>query len=185
MPQKHCIRCGINFEAFRASHKYCSTNCAHISNKAGKGQIRLQDKGRFCKQCGTWFAIEAGKGGNNKWHCSLDCSTKSARESRSKFWANQLDPKQKKAEYHQNNREKVGPDGNLKRFRRRHPEVEMKCQSCGETRVLDIAHKPEYKLNGAWRSAKNTTPEKVWILCPTCHTLLDRMHYSPSELGLF
>jgi hypothetical protein len=27
-------------------------------------------------------------------------------------------------------------------------------------------------------------PEKVWVLCPTCHRLLDRMNYSPSELGL-
>jgi len=25
----------------------------------------------------------------------------------------------------------------------------------------------------------------VWVLCPTCHALLDRMHYPPEELGLF
>jgi hypothetical protein len=27
-------------------------------------------------------------------------------------------------------------------------------------------------------------PEMVWVLCPTCHRLLDRMHYPPTDLGL-
>jgi heterodisulfide reductase subunit B len=87
-------------------------------------------------------------------------------------------------DYRKKSREKIGPDGNLKRFRLRHPEIPIHCQACGESRVVDIAHKPEWKRNGAWRSAKNSTPEKVWLLCPTCHALIDRMNYDPSELGL-
>jgi len=74
--------------------------------------------------------------------------------------------------------------GNLKRFRNRYPDIEIKCQVCGESRVVDIAHRPGYERNGAWRSIENTTPDKVWILCPTCHALLDRMNYTPEELGL-
>jgi heterodisulfide reductase subunit B len=50
--------------------------------------------------------------------------------------------------------------------------------------VLDIAHKPKYKRKGAWRNVKNTTPEKIWILCPTCHALIDRKGYDPQQLGL-
>jgi hypothetical protein len=50
--------------------------------------------------------------------------------------------------------------------------------------VLDIAHRPEHARRGAWSNAANTTPEKVWILCPTCHALLDRLGYSAEQLGL-
>lgn len=181
---KFCIECGKPFEANRASHKYCSVYCANKHGRKTKGVVLLQDQGRFCKQCGTAFSVPSGRGGNNRWHCSDECSVKSARESRSKFWAKQPDAKAKMGEYHAVSREKVGPDGNLKRFRKRYPHVLMACQSCGDTRVLDIAHKPEHRRNGAWRSVENTTPEKVWILCPTCHALLDRMHYPPEDLGL-
>jgi hypothetical protein len=77
------------------------------------------------------------------------------------------------------------PDSNLIRFRRTNLDAPMACESCGETRVLDLAHKPEHRRNGEWRSVKNCSwPERVWVLCPTCHALLDRMNYSPEELGL-
>jgi len=88
--------------------------------------------------------------------------------------------------YRQNWQAKVGTDSNMLRFRLRFPDAPTSCQSCGETRVLDIAHKPEFRRNGHWRSKENTTwPDKVWILCPTCHALLDRKGYEPSSLGLF
>jgi hypothetical protein len=61
----------------------------------------------------------------------------------------------------------------------------MACESCGEGRVLDVAHKPHARRYGAWRSAQNCKwPDMVWILCPTCHALLDRMNYPPEELRL-
>jgi 5-methylcytosine-specific restriction endonuclease McrA len=63
-------------------------------------------------------------------------------------------------------------------------DAPKQCQSCGEDRVLDIAHKPDHKRNGSWRSKKNTSMEKVWILCPTCHALIDRNNYDPFSLGL-
>lgn len=179
---KFCVFCGTQFQSTNAWHKYCSDKCRDTYNNNRKERTLLV--GRFCRQCGVQFFPDL-KDGKNKQHCSSDCSKKSARESRSKFWERLGDKKKEKmSEYHVKNRDKVGPDGNLKRFFARHPEAPKACQSCGETRVLDIAHKPGHKRNGEWRSVKNTTLEKVWILCPTCHALLDRMNYDPAELGL-
>jgi len=179
--KKHCIICGKAFEAKTAWAKYCSRKCQTKKYNDAKG-YKLSE-GRFCKQCGTQF-FPSFETGANQQHCSKECSKKSARESRSTFWEKQKDPKQKMKDYYKKSREKVGPDGNLKRFRNRYPDIEIKCQSCGESRVVDIAHKPGYERNGAWRSIENTTPDKIWILCPTCHALLDRMNYTPEELGL-
>ena len=179
MNERHCVLCGTSFLATRAWQKYCSKQCQTKNNN--DLTPRTLKAGRFCKQCGTNFFPDFADG-KNRQHCSNECSVKSARDSRSKFW--EKHGKEKEIIYRQRTKEKIGKDSNLKRFRKRYPEIEIKCQSCGEQRVVDIAHKPEHKRNGEWRSAKNTTPEKVWILCPTCHALLDRMNYSPSELGL-
>jgi hypothetical protein len=176
---KHCISCGASFQATNAWHKYCSDNCKQKHGRISRGIYKLID-GRFCKQCGTRF-YPLGTGGNNKHHCSAECSSKSARESRSKFY--EKNP-HKKDIYYKKSREKNGVDGNMKRFLKRFPDAPQSCESCGDSRVLDIAHKPEYKRNGEWRSVANTTIEKVWILCPTCHALLDRKGYTPEELGL-
>jgi hypothetical protein len=179
--KKYCVMCGTAFQAKTAWARYCSIKCKSKRYNESKG-YKLS-KGRFCKQCGVQFFPDFRTGANQQ-HCSKECSRKSARESRSNFWGKQKDPKQKMKDYHKKSTAKIGPDGNLKRFRSRYPDVKLECQSCGESRVVDIAHKPEHKRNGAWRSVKNTTPEKVWILCPTCHALLDRMNYTPEELGL-
>ncbi len=178
MTTRHCVVCGAEFQAHRSFHRYCGRKCSSLAGRR-KGGIKLE-AGRFCRQCGTKFFPAMNQ--QNKQHCSDECSKTSARESRSKFWAQNKDEKHKK--YRDTRRAKVGPDGNLKRYYAKYPDAPKECESCGENRVLDIAHKPSYKRNGAWRSAKNTTPNKVWILCPTCHTLLDRMHYEPKELGL-
>jgi hypothetical protein len=178
---KFCTICATPYEARNAWHRYCSRKCRTENDRNQAG--RKIDSGRFCKQCGSKF-FPAYMTGNNKQHCSSECAVKSARESRSKFWGKQPDAKKKMAEYYQRSRERIGPDGNLKRFYSRHPDAPHACQSCGETRVLDVAHRPGFERNGAWRSKDNTTLEKVWVLCPTCHALLDRMHYPPEELGL-
>ena len=184
MAIKHCVICGNEFEAHTARHRYCSRACETKNYRNAHG-LHLLKNGRFCRQCGKQFFPE-GSGGNNKQHCSQECSDKSARESRSKFWEKLGDKKKEKMnEYYTTSREKIGTDGNLKRFYARYPNAPRACQSCGETRVLDISHKNGYERNGAWRSVKNTTIDKVWILCPTCHALLDRMHYAPIDLGLF
>lgn len=92
---------------------------------------------------------------------------------------------QQEAIYRARTKAKRFPDSNLVRFYRSNPNAPHKCESCGETRVLDVAHKPSYPRWGAWRSASNCVwLEMVWVLWPTCHALLDRMHYSPADLSL-
>lgn len=136
---------------------------------------------RNCRYCGTEFAAIKQRADANRQHCSRECAVQSARKSRRQFY--QRKP-HKYREYHERRRQKIGPDGNLKRFYSRYPDAPRACQSCGENRVLDVAHKPGHERNGAWRSKENTAIEKIWILCPTCHALLDRMGYSPADLGL-
>lgn len=185
MKTRYCIECGTPFEASNGKHKHCSERCSNLTGKRRAITYKpLFESGRFCRQCGKHFDIPKGSGANNKWHCSASCALKSARESRLKFWKRPGAVEARKT-YNLRHRVKVGPDGNLKRFYRLHPEAPRECQSCGESRVLDVAHKPSHRRNGAWRSVKNTKwPDFVWVLCPTCHALLDRMHYPPSELGL-
>lgn len=178
---RHCVLCGNAFQATDSKHRYCSPRCAQ--NQSKRARSKMLNEGRFCRQCGQHFFPDLNQ--QNRQHCTLDCSVKSARQSRSKFWEKLGSKKKEKmASYYAKSREKLGPDGNLKRFYARHPNAPHECQSCGEARVLDIAHKPNHSRNGAWRSVKNTSPEKVWILCPTCHALLDRMNYPPDQLGL-
>ena len=178
---KYCINCGKQFEAVRASHNTCSRPCRSrvYNNSIGLGLPRT----RFCRICGTPFTMTGiGKGQNNQWYCSDPCRKEAARQARCKFY--KKNP-HKLNEYHQRAREKSGPDGNLKRFYRRFPNAPRACESCGEARVLDVAHKPGHQRAGAWRSVANVAwPDKVWVLCPTCHALLDRMNYAPSDLGL-
>jgi len=177
----YCRYCSKTFEPERKWQLYCSDQCRVDFNNSLTKKTDIQ-KTRYCKVCGKSFII--GFQQMNKQHCSLECSQKSARISRTKFWSNQIDKKSKRDLYYKKSKEKCGPDGNLKRYYLRYPDAPRNCQSCGENRVLDIAHKPGFERNGSWRSVSNCTPEKVWILCPTCHALLDRMNYSPNELGL-
>jgi predicted nucleic acid-binding Zn ribbon protein len=174
---KHCIVCGKTFDSKTPWHKYCSRKCSSQIYRENHG-LKLKN-GRFCRQCGVKFFPELKQ--QNKQHCSIECSRKSARESRSKFY--ERNP-QKSFEYYKRRQAKHSIDNNMHRFLQRFPNAPRKCQSCGEERVLDIAHKLEHRRNGSWRSNKNTTLDKIWILCPTCHALIDRKGIPPSQLGL-
>ena len=69
------------------------------------------------------------------------------------------------------------------RFFVRYPWIDKACQACGERRVVELAHKVP-RLS-AWRTAKNTTPADVWVLCPTCHRVLDYGIETAEQLGLW
>lgn len=172
---RHCVFCGKKFKATRAWHTYCHRNCSEKRRRKQLGLVR--DIGRYCKQCGVHFIPAT----SHAQHCSGECQTKSARQSRSRFFKKNPGIHKK---YSETRTSKHGKDGNLFRMQRRYPDLPTACQSCGEARVLDIAHKPEFARNGQWRLVSNTTPEKIWILCPTCHALIDRKGYDPKELGL-
>lgn len=183
MLTKHCTVCGVGFESQTPWHRYCGAAC---SAKAHRARIGLaKHRPRHCRQCGSQFFL-TGRGGGNQAHCSTACSAKSARESRYGFY--KKNP-HKEAEYRAASRERAKASGtkdrSLTRLCKRCPGTPVACQSCGESRVVQIAHKPEHRRLGAWQSSKNTRwPETVWILCPTCHILLDQCGYTPAQLGL-
>lgn len=70
------------------------------------------------------------------------------------------------------------------RLRRKYPDLPTSCEACGEDRILEVAHKPGFERKGAWRVMSNTQRHMIWILCPTCHKLIDRGICVPRELGL-
>lgn len=79
---------------------------------------------------------------------------------------------------------KVGDLSPSARFWRRFPDRERRCEArgCGETRIVEIAHRTP--LRGAAMSIENSKADDVWILCPTCHRLLDSGRATPDDLGL-
>ena len=133
-----------------------------------------------CRMCDKPFPIEPGQG--NKWLCSEDCRRASTAKSVREFHRRRP---QAEAIYRMRTKDKRLPDANNMRFYRTNPDAPKACESCGEDRVIDVAHKPGHERHGSHRSSVNCKwPEMVWVLCPTCHALLDRMHYSTEDMGL-
>jgi hypothetical protein len=173
-----CVNCGIELPGSHAHRKYCSRRCKGQYYK--KNPSPSHENGHKCRICGKHFNISSGQ--YNKWLCSPECRRTSVAKSTREFY---LREPEKESLYRARTKAKVLPEGNLTRFRRNNPNAPMECESCGERRVLDVAHKPNHARNGEWRNSQNCKwPEMVWVLCPTCHALIDRMHYPPEELGL-
>ena len=177
MKTRACDHCGVEYLFQRKDSRFCGQKCgAAFRWKHRPNPITSH----ICRTCGVSFPIRPDQ--NQKWTCSDACRrarvAKIVREWR-------LRNPERESLYRQRAKEKQLPESNLIRFRRTNPNAPKACESCGEVRVLDVAHKPGHERNGQWRNAQNCKwPEKVWVLCPTCHALLDRMHYSPAELGL-
>lgn len=180
--QTRCTMCGTRFEAKTSWQRYCSRKCSSKRYRESKG-VKV-DQGRHCKRCGTLF-YPPRKGGANKQHCSQECSRESAKLSRKRMYEN--DPA-KLVKHRADAKARAKASGRketpLARIWRWWPDVPRECQSCGESRVLDVAHRPDHARNGAWRTKANCQPHMIWILCPTCHALLDRLGYTAEQLGL-
>lgn len=176
--QPKCVECGVEMPGSHIHRMYCSTRCKGRWRKKNAPPAGVQSHN--CRVCGTTFPI--GPGQYNKWLCSAEC--RRASNARSVRTFHERRPQQE-AIYRARTKAKRLPNNNLARFYRTNPHAPRACECCGEHRVLDVAHKPGAERRGAWRSSQNCKwPEMVWVLCPTCHMLLDRMHYPPEELGL-
>ena len=174
---KPCKQCGKPHLFLRKDGNFCSQKCGASWRWANRPNPVSE---HTCRNCGKVFPIRPDQ--NQKWTCSNECRrarvAKTVRE-----W--HLRNPERESVYRLRSKDKQLPDSNLTRFRRYNPEAPKSCESCGEIRVLDVAHKPGFERNGQWRNSKNCKwPEMVWVLCPTCHALLDRMRYPYSELGL-
>lgn len=178
MDYTQCLHCGHTEPDWNPCRKFCSTRCKSAYGKANGWQAK--DGTHVCRICGESFPI--GPRQHNKWLCSDECRRASVAKQTREF---HLRRPERNSVYRARTKAKQLPESNLVRFRRTNPNAPMACESCGERRVLDVAHKPGHERNGQWRNSQNCVwPEKVWVLCPTCHALIDRMHYPPEELGL-
>ena len=174
---KQCKECGKLHLFIRKDGDFCSQKCGAAWRWKNRPNPVLE---HTCRNCGKVFPIRPDQ--NQKWTCSDEC--RRARVAKTvRDW--HLRNPERESVYRLRSKDKQLPDSNLTRFRRYNPEAPKSCESCGEIRVLDVAHKPGFERNGQWRNAKNCKwPEMVWVLCPTCHALLDRMRYPYTELGL-
>ncbi len=178
MYTKNCLNCDTLYETKFSKSTYCSQKCGAAYR--WKMSPKDTDKPRKCIECDKEFF--ATPDANQKRICSIEC--KRIRDSRSVREFHKKNP-DKESWYRKRAKDKKLPDSNNIRFYRANPLAPKSCESCGENRVLEVAHKPGYERNGYGRSLANTKwPEMVWVLCPTCHRLHDRMNYSPEELGL-
>jgi hypothetical protein len=173
-----CVECGVGMNKAHYHAKYCSGRCkARYRKKHGGGKV---SDGHACRVCGKLFPLLPGQ--HNKWLCSDACRRASNAKSVREFHKRRP---LMEAIYRTRTRKKLLPDNAGVRFYRLNPDAPRACESCGEDRVTEAAHKPGYERIGARRTSKNLRwPEMTWVLCPTCHRLLDRMGYSPEELGL-
>jgi len=172
-----CINCGQEISSPRG-RMYCDNQCGAAYR--WKLSEKDTDKPRECLECGKIFYAKPWQ--NQKRLCSNDC--RRSRNSRKvKEWQKKNPEEIEK--YRETQRAKKRKDSSIERFYRWNPDAPRACEACGETRVLDSAHKPGHERVGRGRcKSRNKWPEKVWVLCPTCHALLDRLHYSPEDLGL-
>jgi hypothetical protein len=172
--EKQCLECKTVFQTTHQRQLYCTKLCSYRAENRRR-KDRLQ-KDRTCRFCSEPFIPTSA----NNQYCSDHCSTEGARRSRRAFARKRPEAIHR---YYQTRVEKNGKDTLVNRVIRKY-SLERKCESCGEGRVLDVAHRPEYKRNGAWRTMKNMQPHMIWVLCPTCHALIDRGVCTPDELGL-
>lgn len=173
-----CLSCDADLAGSHLHRKFCSGRCKARWYKANGGG-KAED-GHDCRICGTRFPI--GPGQHNKWLCSDACRRASNAKSARTFHLRR--PQMEKI-YRARTKEKLPADSMNRRFYHLNPTAPRACEACGEDRVTEIAHRPGHERLGARRTAANLNwPEQVWVLCPTCHRLLDRMNYPPEELGL-
>lgn len=176
--QPRCVHCGVAMPGSHIHRKYCSTKCKsrHRKKFGPSGKVPTHD----CRICGKTFPINADQG--NKWLCSDACRRASNAKSVRVF---HLRRPTQEAIYRARSKNKGYRDNATARFYSWNPEAPRSCESCGEDRITEAAHKPSFARLGARRRKDNSKwPEMVWVLCPTCHMLIDRMGYSPAELGL-
>ena len=181
---KICPQCDTAFTADHNSHIYCTHSCRNRATK-----LRCHNTpGHWltvemtCSMCSTTF-YRTEKTGPNKKYCSVECSYRVTLKNQARF--HELNPDAVRR-YKETQRRMKGHDTLINRLRNRYTDLPTACEcdTCYEHRVLDIAHKPEFKRNGAPRVMKHYARHMFWILCPTHHAIVDRGICTPAELGL-
>lgn len=174
-----CQRCGTPVNAQRKTRKWCDDCTTRVKDTTPR-QLT-------CGWCTKPFTAARDMKERAKRHCSPDCSnaasTKAKVESAKR--RRRGEPKRlpgRPVELTPEESATRKREGVVSRWFRRNPDRPRKCEACGETRVVELAHKKP--RNGAARLLSNTGPDDVWVLCPTCHRVLDYGIETAEELGL-
>lgn len=182
-----CDVCDVPFDAKFPHQKRCSKTCIEFaktryarSRDQSLSPEQWETRHRYCRWCGQKFQ-RSGRESNNRRYCSTKCEAAGYKARQYEF--HERNPG-KRTEYNRRRVEKHGPDTLLTRLYRRYPDLPTACESCGEARVLDLAHKPDHARRGAHRTLRCYQRYMFWILCPTCHALVDRKVCRPDDLGL-
>lgn len=172
-----CKFCQRKFTAQRPDKQYCSQKCAGRAGRLRRGeQFDITRSGRDCLICGLHFKIVLPA--SNRRYCSDECSQEAGKRQRRAFHHRKPTIQ---AVY---NSRRTGGRTVVERLYRKYPDLPRQCESCGESRVTEIAHRPEFRRMNACRKIENSQRHMIWILCPTCHKLIDKGICTPSELGL-
>ena len=181
---KKCPVCEVEFLASNNAQVYCCRQCRDrkANQQRTTSATHWTQVPRTCPGCGKGFYIPAHSSPNRR-HCSDKCSLAAISLSTKAF--KEANPTSMQ-EYNKLRYEKYGRDGLSSRIRKKYPDLPTKCEAkgCEEGRVLDFAHKPEYKRNGAHRLMKHYERHMFWVLCPNHHAIHDRGIESAYELGL-
>ena len=184
--ERSCERCGLDFTTGTRTSKYCSERCRTRSAVDRRHASRAGEWLRtpvICRKCSKEFCRTLQTGPNKKY-----CSDKCAAEARSIYNKNWMSKSpEAMRQYDQERYKRHGRDTLITRLRHRYPDLPTVCETknCLEQRVLEIAHKPEFKRNGGWRTQDKYERHMFWMLCPTCHRVLDFAIETPEQMGLF
>lgn len=182
--ERTCAHCESPFTTWNRSGRYCTPQCrtkASVARRSGEPSHWL-NKLITCGICQKEFIRPATSSPIRKY-CSAECSLAARSRSRQRFAAANPEAMQN---YNRTRTKRYGHDTLINRLRKVYPDLPSTCQAagCDEGRVLEISHRPEYKRNGAWRAVSNCQPHMIWLLCPTCHRVLDLGIETASQLGL-
>lgn len=176
-----CLCCGTSFATERRTRRWCDS-CRSLG-KRGRDEYAVS---RQCQWCGESRTFTRGdRARSNKRYCSPECKRQAALESRMQSRERQRLGETSRAggrpRKHSPAEATAYRNGSLQeRFFIRNPDIAKQCQSCGEGRVVELAHK--IPRRSAWR--KLPASDEVWVLCPTCHKLLDYGIESRESLGI-
>lgn len=171
-----CVGCGAVFKRNAVLKQYCTMACRQATLAIKRPTwVPTTTECTMCSKSFQYIGRPVRK------LCSEECRRESARRHRAAFARKR--PEQLEV-YRETQRAKKKRDTLLGRLWRKYPWLPRACESCGESRVLDVAHRPGQERRGLWISVTGSHPDRIWILCPTCHALLDRCKLTQAELGI-
>lgn len=179
--EKICPACNSAFRALNRAQVYCTDHCRNKAASRREKDRHWTDP-RSCIVCQNTFSISTPLQSNRKT-CSDECAVRRRQSIRANW---QKCNTSMQSAYNEIRYRRNGKDTLKNRLYRKYSDLPRCCESCGlaELEILEFAHKPEHKRNGAYQSMKFYERHMFWVLCPNDHKRLDKGLKTPSELKL-